>query len=293
MFEAMVVSSPAEFAAAVAEHEFGDFAFEPQMLARAARSIAEARLLVVGEPHGVRETPSVGYALATALATRAIAFEWSYEEMEEPVQAFLRSGSFDFDRLWTLPASAEFFCGDGRITAGHFALLERLHRERRLDQVIVFDRLDPADPSEDWEAQVRVREPEMAARLLAEWDRRFPLLVLTGAFHAQLEASEGETMAAHLAHDLAGLQPAMLDYASGHCWSRGELHDVSGPMPDAPMKFRLPEATPAVVPGGASAKAGTASQLAAHASALAAGHLRPTCNAAPEPAAVPVNGHLT
>jgi hypothetical protein len=56
-------------------------------------------------------------------------------------------------------------------------------------------------------------------------------------------------MAAYLARELPGLQPAMLDYASGCSWSRGELHDVSGPMPDAPIHLRLKEATPAVVPG--------------------------------------------
>lgn len=248
MFDRMVVSSPSEFATAVAEHPFGDFAFKQDALARAASSLGEVGLLLVGEPHGVRETPSVLYALAVALGTRAVAFEWSHEEMEVPVQRFVRSGSFDFEELWSLPPSAEFFCGDGRIAAGHFALLQRLRREGRLDQVIVFDRLD-TDPAEDWEEQVRVREPQMAGRLLDEWDRRLPLLVLTGGFHAQLEAAEGEPMAACLARELAGLRPAMLDYAGGHCWSRGQRHDVSGPTPEAPITLRLGEATPAVVPG--------------------------------------------
>ena len=203
---------------------------------------------MIGEAHGVRETPSVLYALAVALDARAVAFEWSHEETDGPLQTFLGRGSFDFDELWSLSADAEFFCGDGRITAGHFALLERLRREERLAQAIVFDRLYP-ESAEDWAEHVRMREPEMAARLLAEWDRRSPLLVLTGAFHAQLEAAEGEPMAAYLAESLPTLQPAMLDYASGRCWSRGELHDVSGPMPPAPITFRLGEATPAIVPG--------------------------------------------
>lgn len=195
----------------------------------------------------MRETPSLIYALASALDTRAVAFEWSHEEMNDPVQNFLCNGSFDFERLWSLPASSEFFGGDGRITAGHFALLQRLRREGRLDQVIAFDRLDP-EPPEDWETQAQVREPEMAARLLTEWDRSLPLLVLTGAFHAQLRASQAEPMAAYLARELAGLQPAMLDYATGHCWSRGELHDVSGPVPDAPIIFQAGHASAAVVP---------------------------------------------
>jgi hypothetical protein len=214
------------------------------MLARAAASIGDAGLLVVGEPHGVRETPSVLYGLASALGTRAVALEWSHEELEEPVEDFLRSGRFDFDRLWSLSGSAEFFCGDGRVAAGHFALLERLRHEGRLDQVIVFDRLDPEPHPDDWQ----VRDRGMAERLLAEWDERLPLLVLTGAFHAR---AEGETMAGRLARVRPGLQHAMLDYASGYCWSRGELHDVSGPMPSAPITFRLPNATPAVVPGSA------------------------------------------
>jgi hypothetical protein len=244
----MVVSTPSAFAAAVAAYAFPELTFEPGVLARASRSLEQAGLLVVGEPHGVCETPSALYRLAVLLRARAVAFEWSHEEMEAPVQRFLESGSFDFEELWSLPPSAEFFCGDGRITAGHFALLERLRLEGCLDHVIVFDRLD-REPALDWEAHVRVREPEMAARLLAERDRRYPLLVLTGAFHAQLEAEEGEPMAAYLARALPGLQPSMLDYSQGQCWSRGQLHDVSGPMPLAPITFRLDGATPAVVPG--------------------------------------------
>jgi hypothetical protein len=69
----MVVRSPAEFVAAVAAHPFGEFAFEPEALSSAAASVAKAGLLVVGEPHGVRETPSVLYALELALGTRAVA----------------------------------------------------------------------------------------------------------------------------------------------------------------------------------------------------------------------------
>jgi hypothetical protein len=246
----MVVSSPSRFAAAVAEHPFAAYELDATTLERASSSLAAAGLPIVGEPHGVRETPSVLYALALALGTRAVAFEWSHEEMSPAVESFFRDGAFDFERLWSLPPEAEFFCGDGRIAAGHFALLRRLHAEGRLDQVIAFDRLDP-EPPEDWQAQVRIREPEMAARLLAEWDRRLPLLVLAGAFHAQLEAPEGEPMAALLAREIPGLEPAMLAYASGSCWSRGELHDVSGPMPHAPIALNVGHATPALVPGPA------------------------------------------
>lgn len=239
----MVVCSPSAFADAVDAHPFDDFAFDVESLNRSASSVADAGMVVVGEPHGIRETPSVLYALGSALGTRAVAFEWSHEEMNRPVQEFLENGSFNFERLWSLPASAEFFCGDGRIAAGHFALLRRLWAEGRLDQVIVFDRLDP-EPPEDW----HVREKDMADRLLSEWDGATPLLALTGAFHAQAHP-ESQSMTTHLCRARPGLLPAMLDYTSGYCWSRGELHDVSGAMPEAPTTLRLPEATPAVVPG--------------------------------------------
>ena len=166
--------------------------------------------------------------------------------MDEPVQRFLQHGSFDFEQLWAaLPASAEFFCGDGRITAGHFALLRRLREEGRLDQVIVFDRLDHPAPTQDR----FLRDREMAERLLREWDANIPLLVLTGASHAQLAAPEGETMARHLARRQPELLTAMLDYTSGQSWSRGATHDVSGPMPAAPITLSVAMATPATVPG--------------------------------------------
>jgi hypothetical protein len=233
----------AEFADAVRAYRFEQHPFDAAALSLAAQSIADAGLLVVGEPHGVCETPSVLYRLACELGTRAIAFEWSHEEVDEPLQAFVRGHPFDFEALWSLPRTAEFFCGDGRITAGHFALLERLRQEGRLEEAIAFDRLDP-DPPLEWQA----RDRDLAERLLAEW-RGQPLLVLTGAFHARLDADG--TMAAHLASSRRGVASAMLDFDRGSCWSRGTAHDVSGSMPEAPIRLRIPEATPAIVPSRA------------------------------------------
>ena len=42
----MIVSSPAEFNDAVAEHPFGEFDLAPMMLGRAASTLAAAGLLV-------------------------------------------------------------------------------------------------------------------------------------------------------------------------------------------------------------------------------------------------------
>ncbi len=231
----MVVTTASEFRTAVGEYRFDSFSLDADASDAARATVDEAGLIVVGEPHGLYETPAVVYSLAVSLGTRALALEWSHEEMDEPVQDFVRSGSFDFDRLWRLPPSAEFFCGDGRITTGHFALLQRLRAEGRLEQVIAFDRLDPVPDPEDW----RIRDREMAERLLAEWQPSAPLMVVTGAFHAAVQPhleAEGATMTALLARERSGLVPAVLQY------------DNSTPMPQAPITFRLPHGTPACVP---------------------------------------------
>lgn len=249
MFHVMIASSPAAFGSAVASHSLDPVRFDHAALACARASLAKAGLLVIGEPHGVRETSNVLYHLARAVGARAVALEWSYEEMEAPLEDLLDRGAVDFARLWELPASAEFFCGDGRITTGHFAALLRLRAEGLLDQVIAFDQLDPEpapDPPTDW----RVRDRDMAERLVQEWDPRLPLLVLTGMFHTLLHNRDGDTMAMHLARERP-IQPVMLDYASGTCWSGGRAHDVSGSARPAPIRFALPLATPAIVPGHA------------------------------------------
>lgn len=58
----MVATSPAQFAAAAdADHPLPAVELEPQPLVRAESSVVATGLLIVGEPHGVRETPSQIY----------------------------------------------------------------------------------------------------------------------------------------------------------------------------------------------------------------------------------------
>jgi hypothetical protein len=63
------------FVAAVEGHRFPELALDGDALGLALETLARTGVLVVGEPHGVRETPSVLYALASTLGTRAIGFE--------------------------------------------------------------------------------------------------------------------------------------------------------------------------------------------------------------------------
>lgn len=202
-------------------------------------------MVLLGETHGVAETPAVAAALMQELGLRALAIEWSHEELDEVVQRFVAGEAFDLEALWRLPAEAELFCGDGRFTAGHVALLEALRSHGALAQVILFDRVDP-EPPDDW----RPREAELAERLLVERSPDEPLLVISGAFHCCLDSTVGTTMAMHLARSLPGLRSLVVEPLSGEGWSREGVYGAGTPLPfDAGVPIRIPRASPAVVPG--------------------------------------------
>ena len=130
--------------------------------------------------------------------------------------------------LWALPPEAEAFSGDGRLTAGHVALL----RAVELDEVVLLDRVG----SEGDERSLAIGE-----RLLAV---PRPVLAVLGAGHARL--AEG-TAAARVAPRSAGLTPVLLAWAGGSCWFHGE-HPLSGEPPRLAVELPLPPARPAVVP---------------------------------------------
>jgi hypothetical protein len=208
-------STPAAFRAAIDAYEL-----DAPPVAVPAQS-----LLLIGEAHGASSRmPAVLDRIAHALGATAFAFEWSHEELDPLLTALTATGVFDLDALWALPPDSEVFSGDGRFTAGHVALLERLWRTGRLAQVIAVDRLDP-DPRVSW----RERDRDMAARLLEQWDVSQRLLAVVGAAHAV--RSPG-TMA-----QLLGVDGAMFDYGS-----------PLG-LPAAALTFSVPASSAAVVPG--------------------------------------------
>jgi hypothetical protein len=134
-----IAPTPAAFRSAVEAYAFGE----------ARVDVTKRDLLLVGDAHGVHASrePAVLHEIARGLGARALAFEWSHDELGNVVEEFLATGTFDLEAVWALPPGAEAFGGDGRFTAGHVALVERLHREGTLEQVIPFDRLDPDPPA--------------------------------------------------------------------------------------------------------------------------------------------------
>jgi len=91
-----------------------DLAAEPAAAAAAQQSLDDSGLLLLGEMHGARENPLLARALMQAFGITRLASEWD-EDLAPVTEAFLATGTLaDHWLLWP---------GDGRITAGHLAVL--------------------------------------------------------------------------------------------------------------------------------------------------------------------------
>ncbi|WP_157099298.1 hypothetical protein [Microbispora sp. ATCC PTA-5024] len=216
---------------AIAEFEVEDLDLqaEPAALAAARRSLAESGLLLVGEIHGVRENPLVIRALTRLLEVDAIALEWS-----EELAGFLRRGLPVDHPLW--------WFGDGRVTAGHFAVL---HADDPLT-VTLFDGAVRA--GDDWSA----RDWAMAHRVLGLAART---LVVAGNAHTSLDPTDdGVPMGAVIAEARPGVRAVRIQYGTGRFYNGGprEVNDDVGPaglrLEGEELVLALPEFHEATVP---------------------------------------------
>jgi hypothetical protein len=226
------------FERAVADYRLADLVPPAEALAVVAASLDRTGLFLLGEAHGVAQTPLAILGLASRLGARALAFEWSYDELDEVVQPVLLTGTVDSDALWTLPPSAEVFSGDGRFTAGHVRLLE--HMSDRLDRIVLLDRVG---------SEGQEREVGMAQRLLAERRQDSPLLVVLGGAHVVREPLDKlEPVGLLIEIELPGVANGILAPSSGTSWFHGEHEVASGKLPPADVVVPIGTAYPAVVP---------------------------------------------
>ena len=180
--------------------------WDEDALAALRHDVAAARLFLLGEAHGRYATPQALYTLFHTFGFRGLALEW--EPVLEPVvQRFLGTNVIHVpDHL-----EASFASGDGTLTAGHFALLRRLHDERRLERLILFDDT-PTDFAGPWVE----RDERMAGHLLRERDAALPTLVVAGGFHVLAdEQSEGAPLGARVVDAIGRVPTGRLDYATG------------------------------------------------------------------------------
>jgi hypothetical protein len=229
----------AAFERAVADYRLTDLAPPDEALTVATASLDRTGLFLLGEVHGVAQTPRAILGIARRLGVRALAFEWSHDELDDVVQPVLSTGSLASDALWRLSPSAEVFSGDGRFTAGHVRLLEYLGDQ--LARIVLLDRVG---------SEGSKRELGMARqRLLAGRRRNSPMLAILGAGHVVRARVDGlEPVGQLIDVELPGVANGILVPSSGTVWSHGERELSSGELPPADVVVPLGVAFPAVVP---------------------------------------------
>jgi hypothetical protein len=212
------VSSPAALQRAVSEFAITgpDLVIEPAARAAAHRSLAQSGLLLLGEMHGVRENPLLIRALMQAFGLASLALEWP-KELGPVIGGFLagqglphegQPGS-DLADLW------ELWSGDGRITAGHMAVLAERTAAGPLE-LILFD--GPVDADWTWSR----RDEAMARRVLSASPAGTCTLVVAGNGHTVTHDTElGTPMGAYLARERPGVTEIRISYDGGSFYNFG------------------------------------------------------------------------
>jgi hypothetical protein len=229
---------------AVAEFEVADFdlVIEPAARAAARRSLDDSGLLLLGEIHGVRENPLLIRELLQAFGLTSLALEWP-DDLAPVIETFLTAGTLaDHWLLWP---------GDGRITAGHLAVLAERAAAGPL-QVILFD--GTVGASWSWSQ----RDDAMARRILAGSPAGPGTLAVAGNAHTPTSPTIlGIPMGARLARRRPGVREIRINYGGGSYYNQRscqfarttpQLRQTRLHQRDGALVLDLPAAREAVVP---------------------------------------------
>jgi hypothetical protein len=232
------------FLQAAAEFVVADLELEAESVAVSAarRSLDDSGLVLLGEVHGVRENPLLIRALMQAFGLTSLALEWP-DDLAPVVAAFLAGETLaDHPMLWS---------GDGRITAGHLAVLAERAAAGPLE-LTLFDATVGADWS--WSQ----RDGAMAARILAGRAAGVPTLAVAGNAHTAVGPTElGVPMGARLARARPGVREIRINYCGGHYYNlRPGRFAPAGPrrrrlrlyQHEDALVLDLPSASEAIVP---------------------------------------------
>ncbi|MDZ4296414.1 MAG: hypothetical protein U1A16_03525, partial [Patescibacteria group bacterium] len=182
----------------------------------AAKQLAEnlngTRLFILGEMHGVKENADVIYTLFKKFGFRQLALEWE-PGLRAVAEKFIESGELDFDAVKDSP--------DGRITAGHFALLKKLKSEGMLNRLVCFD---GGSGGEGWNA----RDAAMARNIVANLSDTPTLVVVVGNLHAKTEpftfddeSEEQHPMGENVKKEIPGVASGRIEYITGQYHNYG------------------------------------------------------------------------
>lgn len=211
-------------------------------------NLSETKLFILGEMHGVKENVDIIYTLIKKFGFRTLALEWE-TSLQQVVERYIETGEIDFDSIQDSP--------DGRITAGHFALLKKLKEEGLLEKFLCYD----GSGEFDWNA----RDENMAKNILSELSDS-PMLVVAGNLHASVdsitfddEPGERHPMGGQIKTHIPQVPSGKINYESGHYHNFG-VRDFSNDSDNVVLEskfsisadgsyiFTLPVATPAMVP---------------------------------------------
>jgi hypothetical protein len=208
------------------------------------RSLGSSGLLLLGEVHGVAENPLLIRAVMRELGIEGLALEWEDDLLPVTGHAMAGQPLPDHDSLWQ---------GDGRLTAGHLAVLRDLATATRLELVLFEGAAHAGENGSD-------RDTIMARRILQSPRDSSGLLVVAGNAHTATKPHDlGVPLGAHLAAVRPGVQQIRIRYGRGARYSNGprrlppcagmtsareiRLHKDSGD-----LVLDLPVATEAIVP---------------------------------------------
>ena len=216
---------------------------EPSAGAAVRRSLDQSGLLLLGEVHGVRENPLIIRALMQAFGLSGLALEWPGDLMGV-ISAFVAGGMLsDHPLLWL---------GDGRITAGHLAVLRERARAGQLD-LALFDGITGADWS--WSQ----RDEAMANQILAGATAASGTLAVAGNAHTPTSpTSRGIPLGACLSRQRPGVLDIRISYGRGGYYNMrpSQIYPSISIWPSQTRLYQehrslileLPVATEAIVP---------------------------------------------
>ncbi len=172
---------------------------------RLRAAVSHGAVVLIGETHGVRENPLVLYTLMRRFDVRCLGLEWS-PALGSVVDDFLRRGRLTYEPIAD--------SADGRITAGHFAVLRALSSDGRLDRLVLFS---PLLPYANWSD----RDRDMARHLL-EGVRTEPAIAAAGNLHTSFkEHSHGLPMGVHIANARPSSVEIHIEYLRGAYFNFG------------------------------------------------------------------------
>jgi len=226
-----------------------DTEFDKESAENLVSELAKSKLLLLGEMHGVKENADIIYTLFKKFGFRQLALEWE-PELQDVADKFLESGELDFNTNVIKDSP------DGRITAGHFALIKKLKAEGMLERLVCFNESSRAG----WDEH----DVNMAKNILVNLSD-LPMLAVAGRLHTETKpitfgGSKHHPMGENVKKQISNVPSGKIEYLNGQYHNYGTNNFEEKPKGAQSSKarfyksdndiysFELPEAHVAIVP---------------------------------------------